>query len=146
MDGKVKKRGGNGRDKVIERLRQELGVRKYMTDARVKKIYKDQKERMGSIIEKLDTAMESHARINGTVHYTPWKKQGLLKEWNTHSDTKWDDAVKKHNKVMNKWSNDLDDKWCQNPAKQNPADKQFCERLRKLQKEMKDTPQFTKPW
>lgn len=148
----------SNRDKVLERLRLLLGARTYLVDPKVVAIFKKQKERMGEMIDQLDTDMETHTRTttqtttdaNGqttttTVSYTPWKKQDLLTEWNTYMDTKWSDAIAKHKKVMDKYTDDLEDKHClTNPSKS--ADRQFCERLRKLQTAYRGATAFSKPW
>ena len=146
------------RDKVHERLRLLLGARTYLADPTVVDIFKKQKERMGDIIDRLDSEMETRARTttvttvnpNGqtvatTVSYTPWKKQNLLQEWNTYMDTKWADATAKHKKVMDKYTDALEDKYClTNPS--NGNDRRFCERLRDLQKQYRNGAAFSKPW
>src|SRR5436305_14562367 len=102
MDGYVKSQ----RSKVLERLRLALGAQHYLTEPNVKSIFKAQKERMGAIIDKLDTAMTAHPRevvdaaTGKTTRYYAWTKQDLLTEWNAFMDAKWDNAVSKHKKVM----------------------------------------------
>ncbi|KAF2821656.1 hypothetical protein CC86DRAFT_373485 [Ophiobolus disseminans] len=137
---------------VLGRLRLAIGARKYLTETKVKTIFKAQKERMGKILDELDTAMSAHPRqeVNAltgvTTKFQAWKKQNLLTEWNTFMDEKWANAVAKHKKVMDKWVNALDDNHCQSQTKKTQDDKEFCERLRKLQKEYAAGPAFSKPW
>ncbi|KAH7393076.1 hypothetical protein BKA66DRAFT_439188 [Pyrenochaeta sp. MPI-SDFR-AT-0127] len=140
------------RYKVLERLRLLLGAKKYLTETKVKDIFKAQKERMGAILDKLDTEMSVHPRekvdpVTGkTTKYYAWKKQDLLTEWNSHMDTKWQNAVQKYKTVMDTYTNDLDKQHCQNLAKKPKADKDFCERLKKLLAQEKLAPAFSKPW
>jgi hypothetical protein len=148
MDKYVK----SNRNKVLERLRLALGAQKYLTDQKVKDIFKAQKERMGNIINDLDTEMANHPRVvtdpvtGATTTYVAWVKQDLLTAWNTFIDQKWADAVAKHGKVMNKWWNALDDEHCANRAKQTAADREFCSRLRTLETNKNSVTAFSKPW
>ena len=150
----------SNRDKVLERMRLLLGARTYLVDPKITAIFKKQKERMGTMLSNLDTSMETHTRTTtqtttdpvtgavttSTVTYAPWKKQDLLTEWNTYMDAKWADATAKHKKVMDKFVNDLDDAHCQSQSKKTPADRKFCERLRKLQTAYNTVTAFSKPW
>ncbi|KAF1972016.1 hypothetical protein BU23DRAFT_169724 [Bimuria novae-zelandiae CBS 107.79] len=150
----------SNRDKVLERMRLLLGARTYLADPKVIAIFKKQKERMGTMLDQLDTDMATHTRssaqtttdpVTGAstttmVAYTAWQKQNLLTEWNTYMDTKWNDATAKHKKAMDKFVNDLDDKHCQSRSKKSTADRQFCDRLRKLQTAYAGATAFSKPW
>lgn len=142
----------SNRNRVLERMRLQLGARRYLTETKVKDIFKNQKTRMGTILDELDTNMANHARVvtdptTGTkTTYTAWTKQNLLTEWNTFIDTKWTDAVAKHKKVMDKYINALDDKHCQSSPKMSTSDKEFCSRLRKLQTQYSTATALDKPW
>jgi len=146
------KQVNTNRDKVLERMRLLIGAGKYLQAQKIRDIFKAQKERMGAILDQLDTDMQTHVRekvdpVTGTkTSYTAWTKQDLLTEWNTYMDTKWSDATAKYAKVLNKYVNDLDDKHCQSRNKKSAADQKFCDRLRKLQTEYASAKVFTKPW
>lgn len=141
-------------------MRLLLGARIYLVDPRVITIFKNQKERMGKIIDQLDTDMETHTRLTTqtsidpvtgavttrTVSYTPWKKQNLLTEWNKYMDTKWADATAKHKKVMDKFIKALSDQHCRLQAMKTANDKKFCQRLDKLKIEYRKVKAFSKPW
>lgn len=141
------------RDKILERLRLLIGARTYLLEPKIQKIFKAQKERMGKVIGELDTEMEKHAYrkknpATGAVTATfgKWEKQGLLKEWNAYMDTKWTDATAKFKKVMDKYIQAVDKAHCEHKPKKTAADKQFCERLRKVQSHYNSVTTFTKPW
>lgn len=148
MDRMVK----SNRNRVLERLRLALGAQKYLTEAEVKDTFKNQKTRMGSILDKLDKEMENHPRevVNATTGvtttYHPWKRQELLTEWNTFMDSKWKGATEKHEKVMDKWTKALNENHCQKTSKKSKDDKEFCDRLKELENQYKKTSAFTKPW
>lgn len=148
---KIDKLVRTNRNKVLERLRLALGAQKYLSEPKVKAIFQAQKTRMGTRLDELDTVIQTHPREvvdaqGKKTTYYPWKRQNLLAEWNAFMDTKWEDATKKHKKVMYKWTNDLDDARCQSQAKKSPADKEFCDRLRKLQSEYRTVLAFVRPW
>ncbi|KAF2873230.1 hypothetical protein BDV95DRAFT_605788 [Massariosphaeria phaeospora] len=148
MDKYVK----TNRNKVLERLRASVGARKYLIEPKVKDIFKAQKTRMGTALDEIDKALESHPRekvdlVTGVkTTYLPWKKQNLLDEWNSYMDTKWDDAVKKSSKVLDNYIGKLDDAHCKNQAKKSTADKEFCERLKKVETQYKQATFFLRPW
>jgi hypothetical protein len=144
------------RDKVLERMRLLLGARTYLVDPKVIAIFKAQKERMGAMINQLDTDMATHTRtttetdpVTGAVTTTPfrpWVAQGLLAEWNTYMNQKWMDATAKHTKVMDRYINALDDKHCQSRSKMSTADKTFCANLRTLERNYRSATAFSVPW
>ena len=144
------------RSKVLERMRLLLGARTYLVDSRVKEIFKNQKERMGAMIDQLDTDMQTHTRsttvtdpVTGTTTtetFRPWVKQNLLAEWNTYMDQKWMTATAKHTKVMDYFINALDDQNCQSQPKMSSADRTFCTNLRTLETNYRTATIFTVPW
>ncbi|KAL9617420.1 MAG: hypothetical protein Q9160_007777 [Pyrenula sp. 1 TL-2023] len=109
----------DGRYEVLIRLRRVLGAQKYLNEPDIIKIFKNQKTRMGDILDKLDTAMNTHPRkikddTTGavTTTYNVWEKQDLLAEWNAHMDEKWKQATAKQKKVMDTYLQKLDDAHC----------------------------------
>ncbi|KAL9621687.1 MAG: hypothetical protein Q9160_003940 [Pyrenula sp. 1 TL-2023] len=134
-EGTMKTMVKSNRNKVLERLRLTLGAQKYLTETKVKDIFKDQKTRMGNILDNLDKEMETHPRaeVNATTGakttYHSWKRQELLTEWNAFMDSKWDAATVKHKLVMDTWTKRLNEAHCKKPGKKGKADGEFCDRL-----------------
>lgn len=141
------------RDKVLERLRQLHGAQLYLVETTIKKIFKDQKTRMGDILGKLDTQMTSHPRTavdpatSTVTTYTAWAKQDLKDKWDSYMDKKWEAAVDKHKKVFDKYYKALHDKWCKKTpdAKDAPL-VLFCKRLANLKNNHDGAGAFAKPW
>ncbi|CAI6336774.1 unnamed protein product [Periconia digitata] len=133
------------RGKVLERMRLFLGVRKYLSEDEVRKIFKRQKEGMAAILDELDTSMSSHARVESGTTFTPWRKQNFKDQWNSFMDDKWKKAVTKHANVMNHYESELRKAWCPNiPAAE---DKDFCDKLKDLWDQYKQhSGTFNRPW
>ncbi|KAL5427576.1 hypothetical protein PMIN07_006035 [Paraphaeosphaeria minitans] len=144
------------RDKVLERMRLLLGARTYLTDPKVKAIFKKQKERMGAMIGQLDTDMQKHRRSTtvtdpdtgavSTETFRPWVKQNLLREWNKFMDQKWASATAKHKKVMHYFIKELDHKNCKGQSKMSMADEKFCANLLTLEINYLNATEFRRPW
>lgn len=140
------------RNKVLERMRLLLGARTYLLEPKIAKIFKDQKERMGKIIDELDTEMEKHPYVRtdpatgNQVTFKAWKKQNLLNEWNAHMDTKWDAATAKFKKTIDKFGKDLNNRDYKKRKMMNKADKEFCTRLVSMSNHYNSITTFSRPW
>ncbi|CAI6330997.1 unnamed protein product [Periconia digitata] len=141
------------RNKVLERMRLLIGARTYLLSPKVSTIFKDQKERMGEIIDKLDSEMENHPYVGtdaagNPVTYKAWKKQGLLDEWNKHMDKKWDDATAKFKKTIDKFGKELKKVHCEKKKgkKMSKGDKEFCGRLVEVSRQYNGVSTFARPW
>lgn len=156
----------SNRQELYERMRLALGARKYLTEKTVTKIFAAQKERMGAVLDKLDDAIAENPRPGKTRKsdkYEPWKKQDLLRKWNDHLDYRWEEAAKKskdtlayidklddeHCKEKNE-EKDENGKKCEREDERSPeckkADEEFCKLLKKLDDELKKTPELKFPW
>jgi len=133
------------RGKVLERMRLLLGVRKYLSEDAIRKIFKRQKEGMGNILDELDTNMRSHARVESGTTFTPWKKQNFKQQWDSFMDEKWKKAADKHSYTMNHYETELRKKWC--PETPAAGDKEFCDKLKALWDQYKNhSGSFNRPW
>lgn len=147
MDKKVT----GDRLKVLERLRLVLGAQNYLAEDKIKDIFKNQKTRMGNIIDELDKQMKDHRRevvdAKGTKKtYNAWTEQGLKDKWDKYMDSKWTTATTKQKKFMDKYIDALDDKQCVNPAKKDSNQRDFCDKLGKLKTAYGKVKAFSKPW
>jgi hypothetical protein len=80
----------NARAALI-RLKWLMGARSYMRHPDIEKIFKTQKERIGTVLEALDTSLESNPLPGLAV----WKKQGLKAYWDSYTDEKFETATKR---------------------------------------------------
>lgn len=96
------------------KLKWILGARLYLKNAEIKAIFKKQKERIGDVLDKLDTAMETKPKTNTKgVVMGAWKKQGLKALWDEYMDEKFATAKKRSENDMNKYIRLLEGKWSQ---------------------------------
>lgn len=146
MDRLARKPGEENRDLVLGRLRRLVGAKKYLVDDEIKRIFKNQVDRIGAILDELDKELEVRPRKVDGKQYKNWKRQGLKAAWELHVDEKWNNAVQKHEKVIDRWSGLLEDTHC---PKQSPPtaaeDKNFCAQLKKMEAEYQSLT-WSKPW
>jgi hypothetical protein len=94
------------------KLKWILGARLYLKNAEIKAIFKKQKERIGDVLDKLDTAMETKPKTNTKgVVMGAWKKQGLKALWDEYMEEKFATTKRRSDNEMNKYIRLLDGKW-----------------------------------
>jgi hypothetical protein len=71
---------------AIQRIRSIVGVFRYMQEPEIAKIFKDEKVRIGIVIDGIDKNVPKTPRIEGSTTYAPWKTQGLGARWDTYMD------------------------------------------------------------
>lgn len=72
---------------AILKLKWVLGARMYMMNPKIEEFFRKQKERIGDILEKIDTEMGNHPKSG-----QPWTKKDLKKAWGIYMDEKFDIA------------------------------------------------------
>jgi hypothetical protein len=71
---------------VVIKLKDLIGLRKYMRDAEIEKIFSKQKWRIGRILDQIDTQLMTQPPPG----YTAWKKQDLKKLWDTYMNMRFE--------------------------------------------------------
>ncbi|KAJ4344277.1 hypothetical protein N0V95_006191 [Ascochyta clinopodiicola] len=83
----------------------------YLKDTEIKIIFKKQKERIGDVLDALDTAMEKQPKKtkNGNAR----RKQDLKAFWDEYMDEKFAVSKKRSENDMGKYLRLLEGKWSQ---------------------------------
>ena len=96
------------------KLKWILGARMYLNNADIKAIFKKQKERIGDVLDALDTAMETQPKKKTTGEVMgAWKKQGLKALWDEYMEEQFAAAKKRSENDMDKYLRLLEGKWSQ---------------------------------
>lgn len=96
------------------KLKWILGARMYLNNADIKAIFKKQKERIGDVLDALDTAMETQPKKKTTGEVMgAWKKQGLKALWDEYMEEQLAAAKKRSENDMDKYLRLLEGKWSQ---------------------------------
>lgn len=75
---------------AIQRLRAVLGVFKYMQDGPVAKIFRDEKTRIGAVLEGIDNNLSNYPIFitsRNSRTFAPWQPVGLGPKWDTYMDS-----------------------------------------------------------
>ncbi|KAJ4988691.1 glycosyl hydrolases family 18 protein [Stagonosporopsis vannaccii] len=96
------------------KLKWILGARIYLKNAEIQAIFKKQKERIGDVLDALDTAMETQPKRTKTGDVmNAWKKQNLKVLWNEYMEEKFAAAKKRSENDTDKYVRLLEGKWSQ---------------------------------
>lgn len=107
---------------AIARLRDVVGARKYLGDAKVRKFMGDVKLRLQTRFDELETALGKPENVReiaaqrgstkGPRKVDVWVKRDLGKLWDVFMNNKWVDAKNKQQKFMEKWIMQIKNKHC----------------------------------
>lgn len=104
------------------KLKWIYGARQYLKDPHVKSIFKKQKERIGGVLDALDTEMENQPKTNSKgEQQDAWKKQGLKALWDEYMEEKFEMAEKRSKHDMDKYIRLLENVWL--PGKKSKGTK-----------------------
>ncbi|KAF1840458.1 uncharacterized protein K460DRAFT_296911 [Cucurbitaria berberidis CBS 394.84] len=127
---------------AIQRIRSVVGAFKYMQEKEVVKIFKDEKVRIGVVIDGIDKNLPKTPRVSGTKKYTPWKTLGLGAKWDRLKDEytsqKAKDAAKDDDKKTPKERNEI--------AEWAKLREDIEKIIPKLEAEWNKAKGWTKPW
>ncbi|KAL1591766.1 hypothetical protein SLS60_011765 [Paraconiothyrium brasiliense] len=94
------------------KLKWIYGARQYLKSPDIKAIFKKQKERIGGVLDALDTEMENQLKTNSKWEVQDaWKKQGLKDLWNEYMDERFERAKTRSENDMNKYIRLLENVW-----------------------------------
>jgi hypothetical protein len=93
---------------ALIRLKWLMGARKYMKVSAIKTIFKKQKERIGTILDELDTELTKQPAAPG---FTAWKKQGLKAYWDAYMNEKFRTAKSRGEGDMDTYLTMMNLKW-----------------------------------
>ncbi|KAF2993224.1 hypothetical protein E8E13_001126 [Curvularia kusanoi] len=161
---------------AILRLRNVLGVRKYLDQAKVRTSMRDVKTRLQTRFDALETALALPANrrvippatgrrpVTGRT-FDPWQPLGLGGLWHTYMNALWAEAKQKHEGFLQKWHQKVYETYCTPALKKNSRDatsdsqqvllrkrntRDACPMLEAFRKEWnnsKKTPTaFSRPW
>ncbi|OTB14128.1 glycoside hydrolase family 18 protein [Daldinia sp. EC12] len=103
--------------KMIKAMRNLIGLRMYHSDAHISDILKQQKDRVGNVLELLDTKiLKAHPRH--PAPYKPWEKQGPRAEWDAFMRGKSTLAQTKAMGVLNEFLPRLQEQWADDASRQ----------------------------
>jgi hypothetical protein len=161
---------------AIQRLRNVLGVRKYLDQAKVRTAMRDVKVRLQDRFNAIEAALalpvnrRTIAAQNGRRPvqgrtFDTWKPVGLGNLWHTYMNTKWAEAKREHEMFLQKWHQKIYETYCTPALKKNSKDaskdtlqvllrkrntREACPALDAFRKEWnnsKNTPTaFSQPW
>ncbi|OAG02084.1 uncharacterized protein CC84DRAFT_1252184 [Paraphaeosphaeria sporulosa] len=87
------------------------GARRYLKHPDIKKIFKIQKERIGGVLDALDTEMENHPKETKKGTQDAWKRQGLKKLWDEYMDMRFEMAKERSVNDMDTYIRLLENVW-----------------------------------
>jgi hypothetical protein len=94
------------------KLKWLLAARLYVKNPEIKAIFKKQKERIGDVLDLLDTEMEKQPKTkNAGVVMGAWKKQGLKALWDEYMEEKFKTAKSRSEHDMDKYLRLMEGKW-----------------------------------
>lgn len=155
----------NGPRDAIYRIRCVIGVFKYMQEPEIAKIFKDEKIRIGIVIDGIDKNLPKTPRIENGVTYTPWKTLGLGAKWDTYMDEVFKTAKTKGTKFVeeniqrlkNEYTTQKAKDAAKDDTKKKDKDRQSIAQFRKaredvekilvdLEKTWSESKNWNKPW
>ncbi|TPX21388.1 hypothetical protein DIZ76_015345 [Coccidioides immitis] len=104
-------------DQAVKTLRELVGSALYHKDPTIAAHLKRQKERVGKMFGLIDKELSKHPRVVNNVKYTPWKPQGLEKEWDKFMKKQHILAFTKTTKPVIDWTPKLKDLWASKAAR-----------------------------
>jgi hypothetical protein len=142
IKGEINSRDIDRARAALVRLKWLMGVRMYMRHKNIKAIFKTQKERIGTVLDALDTSLES----NPQPGLAAWKKQGLKAYWNSYMDEKFKTANTRCENDMTTYLTLMNTKWGKKKvgATVTPALKTFQEEVSLIKAAW--AKEKTKPW
>jgi hypothetical protein len=93
------------------KLKWLLAARLYVKNPEIKAIFKKQKERIGDVLDLLDTEMEKQPKTKNGNKLGAWKKQGLKALWDQYMEEKFTTAKSRSKHDMDKYLRLLEGKW-----------------------------------
>lgn len=135
---------------VLLDLKYLMGVRAYMRDAAIAKIFKKQKERIGEMLDALDKQMQNHQRVNSKKtddKYGTWAPQNLKTLCGEYMDERFTIASKRISNDMDTFLALLVKEWAKTKTS-DPMEIAFGTLIDKVKKEwVKEKAQAWKsPW
>ena len=129
-NGKVIIAEANQPREAIQRMRSVVGVFKYMQEPRIETIFKDEKVRIGAVIDGIDQTLPNYPRTVGKDKelrtFTPWDPQGLGRKWDTYMDKVFETAKGKGTrfivKNLERLNNEFTSKEALDRAKPDPEE------------------------
>ncbi|PVH90436.1 hypothetical protein DM02DRAFT_22311 [Periconia macrospinosa] len=107
---------------AIHRIRSVVGAFRYTQEKEVAKIFKDEKVRIGIVIDGIDKNLPKTPRMAGTTKYTPWKTLGLGAKWDVYMDGVFKTAKDKGAKFVEDNIKRLKDEYTSQRAKDAAKD------------------------
>lgn len=122
---KPPKKGNKVQDtrEAIQRIRSVIGVFLYMKEPEIAKIFKEEKERIGKVLDAIDKELPKTPRIKGKVTFTPWKPLGLGDRWDKYMDKVFKTAKDKGTEFVETNIERLKDEYTTPAAKAKAEDK-----------------------
>jgi hypothetical protein len=135
---------------VLLDLKYLMGVRSYMRDTAIAKIFKKQKERIGDMLDALDKDMKNHQRVNSKKKdeiYGTWAPQQLKTLWDEYMNERFKIANKRITHDMDTFLALLEKEWAKKKDS-DPMEIAFDTLIDKVKKEwVKEKAQaWTSPW
>lgn len=96
---------------ALVKLKLILGARLYHKSPKIEAIFKKQKERIGDVLDALDTELERNPKEKGGVRFHAWKRQGLKAYWDQYMDEKFEIAKRRSERDMNMYLDMLKKYW-----------------------------------
>jgi hypothetical protein len=131
------------------KLKFVYGARKYLQNNEIEAIFKKQVERMGTVLDLLDTEMENQPKETKNGLQDAWKRQGLKALWIEYMNEKFKTAKSRSVNDMDKYIRLLENVW--SPRKGKAGDKDhtvFFAQIQKLKTAWKAEKEATwnAPW
>ena len=94
------------------KLKWLLAARLYVKNPEIKAIFKKQKERIGDVLDLLDTEMQNRPKTNNKGEVMgAWEKQGLKALWDEYMEEKFATAKSRSEYDMDKYLRLIEGKW-----------------------------------
>jgi len=131
---------------AVLRLKDLIGVRKYMRDAEIEKILSKQKWRIGHVLDQIETHFLTQTRPG----YATWKKQDMKKLWDTYMDAKFETGKSRIDYDMRRHLRTLEVRYAprSKPPPSAGLERQVYDNVQKLAKEWNKEKALTwqSPW
>ncbi|OTB02455.1 glycoside hydrolase family 18 protein [Hypoxylon sp. CI-4A] len=115
---KTKLNTRQGAGEMIKAMRYLIGSRMYHNDAAIRKILKDQRDRVGNVLDLLDTQiLKEHPRK--PAPYKPWQSLELKAKWSSFMKGKFALVETKTMKVINEFLPLLQEQWANADSRDN---------------------------
>ncbi|KAI0850294.1 carbohydrate-binding module family 18 [Daldinia vernicosa] len=106
-----------GASRMIKSMRYLIGSRMYHNDFYIREILRRQKDRVGNVLDLLDTQI-LQANPRNPAPYQPWQTLGLKAEWDTFMKGKFALVQTKTMKVINEFLPRLQEQWADEASRQ----------------------------